>query len=75
MKFLLEAMLKRKEVTAADVLSRANFVITGMLFRLNLPFFLVVESKQVFRKKISKTLRNVPHLQNVSKASKILDIF
>jgi hypothetical protein len=38
MKFLLEEMLKRKEVTAADVLSRVNFVITGLLFHLNLLF-------------------------------------
>jgi hypothetical protein len=38
MKFLLETMLQRKEVTAADVLSRVNFVITGLLFHLNSPF-------------------------------------
>ena len=41
MKFLLDAMLNRKEVTAADVLSRTNFVITGMLFRLNILSFFV----------------------------------
>lgn len=32
MKFLLEEMLNRKEVSAADVLSRVNFVITGLLY-------------------------------------------
>ena len=30
MKYLLEKMLERKEVTAADVLSRANFIISGL---------------------------------------------
>lgn len=29
MKYLLETMLERKEVTAADVLSRVNFIING----------------------------------------------
>lgn len=34
MKYLLETMLERKEVAAADVLSRVNFIISGLLFFL-----------------------------------------
>lgn len=30
MKYLLDTMLERKEVTAADVLSRVNFILKGL---------------------------------------------
>jgi hypothetical protein len=46
MKYLLETMLARKEVTATDVLSRVNFIISGLFFIFFLLPFYWVETKK-----------------------------